>query len=110
MKRFTTAPLAFSTRFMLHYGDDGIEEIGGNLFGGCYNCRKMKGGSSWSMHSWAIAIDFDPGRNQLKWSHLQARLAKPDAVRFWELWEAEGWLSLGRARDFDWMHIQAARL
>ncbi|WP_058602074.1 glycosyl hydrolase 108 family protein [Aureimonas ureilytica] len=93
-----------------HYGEAGIREIGMDLFGGCYNCRKMKGGSSWSMHSWAIAIDFDPARNQLKWSHLHARLAKPDATKFWEFWEEEGWLSLGRARDFDWMHVQAARL
>jgi lysozyme family protein len=93
-----------------HYGDDGVEEIGVNLFGGCFACRPIRGGSTFSMHSWAIAIDFDPGRNQLRWSHRQARLAKPDAAKFWEFWEEEGWLSLGRARDFDWMHVQAARL
>jgi hypothetical protein len=93
-----------------HYGEEGIREIGVDLFGGCYNCRKMKGGTSWSMHSWAIAIDFDPARNKLKWNHLHARLAKPDAEKFWQFWEEEGWLSLGRARDFDWMHVQAARL
>lgn len=93
-----------------HYGQEGIEEIGVNLFGGCYNCRPMKGGTKWSMHSWAIAIDFDPERNQLKWSKKHARLAAPDAEKFWEFWEEEGWLSLGRARDFDWMHVQAARL
>lgn len=93
-----------------HYGDDGIEEIGVNLFGGCFNCRRMRGSNRWSMHAWAIAIDFDPARNRLRWNHTSARLAKPDAVRFWELWEEEGWVSLGRARDFDWMHVQAARL
>lgn len=93
-----------------HYGLAGIEEIGINLFGGCYSCRRMKGGSSWSMHAWAIAIDFDPARNQLKWGHQRARLAKTDAAKFWEFWEEEGWLSLGRARDYDWMHVQAARL
>lgn len=93
-----------------HYGQAGIQQIGVDLFGGCYSCRKMKGGTSWSMHAWAIAIDFDPIRNQLKWGHQRARLAKPDAMKFWEFWEEEGWLSLGRARDYDWMHIQAARL
>ncbi|MBN9673508.1 glycosyl hydrolase 108 family protein [Roseibium aggregatum] len=97
-------------RVFKEYGDDGIEDLGINLFGGCYNCRLMKGGSKYSMHSWAIAIDFDPERNRLKWNRMHARLAKPDAVKFWEFWEAEGWLSLGRARDFDWMHVQAARL
>lgn len=92
------------------YGDDGIEDLGVNLFGGCYNCRKIRGGSRCSTHAWAIAIDFDPAHNKLRWDHKLARLAKPDAVKFWQFWEAEGWLSLGRARDYDWMHVQAARL
>lgn len=84
--------------------------IGLDLFGGSLNVRKMRGGSAYSMHSWGIAIDFDPERNQLKWGKDRARLAQPDAVPFWLEWEREGWLSLGRARDFDHMHVQAARL
>ena len=84
--------------------------LGIDLFGGCFNDRPMRGGSQPSMHSYACAIDFDPERNQLKWTHTQARLAKPDAAPFWKAWEDEGWLSLGKARDFDWMHVQAARL
>lgn len=92
------------------YSMDEIKSIGLDIFSGCYNCRKKRGGSSWSTHSWAIAIDFDNTRNQLSWNHTRARLAKPDAVPFWQIWEAEGWVSLGRSRDFDWMHVQAARL
>lgn len=84
--------------------------LGINLFGGSLNVRKMRGGDSYSMHSWGIAIDFDPERNQLKWGAPQARLSHADATLFWRAWEAEGWLSLGRARNFDWMHVQAARL
>lgn len=84
--------------------------IGIDLFGGSLNVRKMRGGSAYSMHSWGIAIDFDPERNQLKWDHTRARLAQSDAVPFWLEWEKEGWLSLGRARDYDHMHVQAARL
>lgn len=84
--------------------------LGIDLWGGCLNVRKMRGGNSWSMHSWGIAIDFDPERNALKASAKTARLAKPDAVAFWKIWEAEGWVSLGRKRDMDWMHVQAARL
>lgn len=84
--------------------------LGIDLWGGCLNVRKMRGGNSWSMHSWGIAIDFDPERNALKASHKTARLAKPDAEAFWKIWEAEGWVSLGRKRDYDWMHVQAARL
>lgn len=86
------------------------KSIGIDLFGGSLNVRKMRGGSTYSMHSWGIAIDFDPERNQLNWGRDRARLAKPDAEPFWLEWEKEGWLSLGRARNFDWMHIQAARL
>jgi hypothetical protein len=85
-------------------------DLGIDLFGGSLNVRRMRGGSAYSMHSWGIAIDFDPERNHLDWGANRARLAQADAVRFWVAWESAGWLSLGRARNFDWMHIQAARL
>ncbi|MFG1370681.1 M15 family metallopeptidase [Xanthobacter oligotrophicus] len=97
-------------RMLDHYGLDGLKAIGVDLFGGSLNVRRMRGGSAWSMHSWGIAIDFDPDRNQLKWGRDRARLAQPDAEMFWRLWEEEGWLSLGRSRNYDWMHVQAARL
>jgi len=97
-------------RIYRHYGDAGIRDLGLHKFGGSLNVRKMRGGDSYSMHSWGIAIDFDPDRNQLRWDHTKARLAKPDAKVFWDIWESEGWVSLGRERDFDWMHVQAARL
>jgi hypothetical protein len=86
------------------------QDLGLDLFGGSLNVRRMRGGTSYSMHSWGIAIDFDPERNQLTQHRPQARLSRDDALPFWQAWEAEGWLSLGRARNFDWMHVQAARL
>lgn len=92
------------------YGQKERQALGVDLFGGSLNVRKMRGGSSYSMHSWGIAIDFDPERNGLNVHSPKARLSHADAVPFWEEWEAEGWLSLGRARDYDYMHIQAARL
>ena len=92
------------------YSDREIKDLGLDLFGGSLNVRRMRGGSRFSMHSWGIAIDFDPIRNQLSWKRPKARLSHEDAVPFWEAWEAEGWVSLGRARNFDWMHIQAANL
>ena len=85
-------------------------DLGLNLFGGSLNVRKMRGGSSYSMHSWGAAIDFDPERNQLTWKAPKARLSHADAIPFWREWEAEGWVSLGRVADRDHMHIQAARL
>jgi hypothetical protein len=93
-----------------HYTPEEIVANGYHLFGGSLNVRRMRGGRQWSTHAWGIAIDWDPIRNQLKWDHTQAHLAKPSSEKFWQLWEEEGWLSLGRARDFDWMHVQAARL
>lgn len=86
------------------------KELGFDLFGGCLNVRKMRGGSAWSMHSRGIAIDFDPDRNQLKWGRDRARLAKSDCNKFWEIWERLGGTSLGRARNYDWMHVQLAKL
>jgi hypothetical protein len=86
------------------------ELIGIDLFGGCLNVRKMRGGSAWSMHAWGIAIDLNPAQNQLKWDHTRARFALPDCRKLHEIFESEGWVSLGRAVDRDWMHWQAARL
>ncbi|WP_291732363.1 M15 family metallopeptidase [Leisingera sp. F5] len=84
-----------------------IRGLGLHLFGGCFNHRTMRGGTSLSTHAYGIAIDFDPARNRLRWGRDQARLAQPDATRFWEIWEDEGWTSLGREKNFDWMHVQA---
>jgi hypothetical protein len=86
------------------------QALGIDLFGGCLNVRPMRGGTRLSMHAWGIAIDFDPARNQLKWGKDRARLALPDANRLWEIFESEGWVSLGRTRNYDWMHVQCARL
>jgi len=48
------------------YSSAEISALGLDLFGGSLNVRRMRGGSSYSMHSWGIAIDFDPERNQLR--------------------------------------------
>lgn len=92
------------------YGVEGCRKLGLDRFGGCLNVRKMRGGSSWSIHSWGAAIDFDPDHNQLRWGRDKATFAQPTYHRWWEAWEAEGWVSLGRSRNYDWMHVQAARL
>ncbi len=92
------------------YAPEAIRLLGLDLFGGCFNLRKKRGGATLSMHAWGVAIDFDPERNQLKWNRTRARLGKADAVEWFRCWEAEGWLSLGRAQDFDWMHVQAPGL
>jgi hypothetical protein len=93
-----------------HYGDAELKRLRLDLFGGCFASRKKRGGSTWSTHAWAVALDFDPERNQLKWGRDRASLDHRDYDFWWHTWEAEGWVSLGRSRNFDWMHVQAARL
>ncbi|MBC2776522.1 M15 family metallopeptidase [Parasphingopyxis sp. GrpM-11] len=93
-----------------HYGEDAIRRLGLDLFAGCLNIRAMRGGKALSMHSWGIAIDFDPEHNPLRWGRDKARMAGPDYAPFLDIWESEGWISLGRERNYDWMHVQAARL
>ena len=97
-------------RTLDHYGLARIQALGLDLFGGCYNERKISGGSKPSMHSWGIAVDVDPDHNGLKVHKPQARLSGTDYDAFWEFVEAEGGVSLGRERDYDWMHFQFARL
>lgn len=93
-----------------HYGADEIRRLRLDLWGGCYNERPIRGGTKWSMHSWGIALDFDPVRNRLEWGRDKASFAKDDYDYWWKCWEEEGWISLGRTRNFDWMHVQAAHL
>lgn len=109
--RKVVAPLTeVFTKTLEVYGQDKISQLGLDLFGGCLNVRKMRGGSSWSMHSWGIAVDLDPDRNQLQWGRDRARFARPEYEQFWQIVEATGATSLGRARNYDWMHFQYARL
>lgn len=109
-KKVAASALSAFERIAMDYTEKERVDLGLNLFGGSLNVRRMRGGTSYSMHSWGIVIDFDPERNQLSWHKPKARLSHPDAIPFWLAWETQGWLSLGRARDFDWMHVQAARL
>jgi len=92
-----------------HYGNQ-IKPLGLDLWGGCLNVRKMRGGTKWSTHSWGISHDFDPERNKLRWNSTKANFAKPEYNKWWKLWEEEGWVSLGKARNYDWMHVQAAKI
>lgn len=98
------------TKIHTAYGEQKIKDLRLDLFGGCLNVRKMRGGKAWSMHSWGIAIDFDPENNPFRMERDKAPLARKEYEPFWRAWEEEGWLSLGRERNFDWQHVQAARL
>lgn len=92
------------------YGHQRISELRLDLFGGCLNVRRIRGGTGMSMHSWGIAVDIDPDNNQLRWGRERASLARPEYDAFWAIVEGEGWTSLGRTKNYDWMHFQAASL
>lgn len=98
------------TRVLDHYGPEEISRLGLDLWGGCLNVRQIRGGRRYSTHSWGIALDYDPANNRLKWGRDRATFARPEYEKWWQLWEEEGWVSLGRARNFDWMHVQAAKI
>lgn len=93
-----------------YYGEARIRQLGLDLYGGCFNDRKIIGGASKSMHSWGIAIDLDPDHNGLNTHSPDARFSAKEYIPFWEIVENEGGISLGRERDYDWMHFQFARL
>jgi hypothetical protein len=91
---------------LIHYGYNKIKELGIDLFGGCFNYRKMRGGSAWSMHSWGIAIDLDPARNQLKETSKTARFARPEYKPMIDIFYSHGFINLGIEKNFDFMHFQ----
>lgn len=91
-----------------HYSLAAVQELRLDHYAGSFSPRKKRGGSSWSTHAWGIALDFDSERNRLHWGRDRAAFARPEYDRWWELWEEEGWVSLGRMENFDWMHVQAA--
>jgi putative chitinase len=92
------------------YGFEEIQRLRLDLFGGCLNVRKKRGGSGWSMHAYGIAWDVDPERNALKMTRDDATLDSPEYDAFWGFVYDEGAISLGKEKNFDWMHFQFARL
>lgn len=81
-----------------------LKLAGLNLFGGAYNFRLKRGGSTLSMHSWGIAIDFDPANNAMG--------DVTPKIPMWvvSIFESHGWLWGGRwsGHRCDGMHFQRA--
>lgn len=82
-----------------HYGDD-IEIVAPAIckYDGSYNFRKSRNGTSQSIHSWGLAIDFDAENNTMKMSAPKARLSQDIYKPFFDIMEHHGFLSLGRRR------------
>src|SRR5689334_3545605 len=109
-KKVVDAMRRIFEKVLAQYGQQGVIDLRLNRYGGCFEKRKVRGGTRWSMHSYGIAMDLDPDRNQLKWNRTKASFAGKEYEPFWKIVEGEGAISLGRERDYDWMHFQFARL
>jgi hypothetical protein len=91
------------------YGYDKIKELGIDLFGGCFNYRKMRGGNALSMHSWGIAIDISPLANGLKTPFNKALFSKPEYAKMHEIFEKNGFINLGKTKGYDAMHWEISK-
>ena len=98
--------LAVFNDLLDHYGYEKIVELGIDRFGGCFNFRKMRGGSDYSKHSLGVAIDLDPVRNKLKETSRTARFARPEYKPMIDIFYKHGFISLGVEKNYDWMHFE----
>lgn len=89
-----------------HYGYDEIVRLGIDLFGGCFNYRRMRNGTSWSTHAFGISVDLDPARNKLKETSATARFARSEYKPMIDIFYKHGFISLGIEKNYDWMHFQ----
>lgn len=101
--------LAVFERLGEQYKTKAEREAAGILtYDGLYNPRLMRGSStSWSMHSWAIAIDLNAGQNGNK-VHWPTNAAMP--IEVMECFAKEGWLAAGAFWSRDAMHFQATSI
>ena len=98
------------TEVLEHYGPERIKKLGLDQYGGSYNYRSTATGRALSMHAWGVALDFHPDKNTYEMRAPYASLSTPECEAWWQIWERHGAVSLGRERDYDWMHLQFAKL
>jgi hypothetical protein len=92
------------------YGDRKIRELKLDQLGGTFLVKKNTNDPSrLSLHSWGIAIDIYPSANlnhQSSTTTPPAAFTKPVYKDFIDIMEENGWYSLGRFANKDYMHFQ----
>lgn len=99
--------LAVFNDILKEYGLAKIQELGIDLFGGCFNFRAMRGGSDYSKHSWATAIDLHPEANALNTPFSKSLFSKPEYNKLHEIFEKHGFINLGKEKGYDAMHWES---
>lgn len=108
------APLEAALADVLkHFGPEGIDRHGLNLYAGCYNHRPVRGGTTTSKHAWGAAIDLNPDANGNSTPWHPDRIGQPGYATMplaaVEIFEAHGFKHGGRAWGRDAMHFQYTR-
>ena len=106
-KKVANAFLNVFNELLAHYGEVRLNQLDITDFGGCFNYRLMRGSKTQlSKHSWGTAIDLDANRNTLKETSATARFARPEYKAMIDIFEKHGFASLGRLKNYDWMHFE----
>lgn len=87
---------------------DQIKQYGLDQFGGVFNLRKKRAGTSLSTHAYACAIDLAAMLNPFRAKYGSRPNMMPMAVV--KIFEAEGWVWGGLWSNGDGMHFQAAKI
>ena len=86
-----------------HLPDRGIMEEAED-YGGCFNFRFKREGSSYSLHAYGAAIDLDDDDNTFR-DHWPMKADMP--LEIMEEFAREGWVSAGAFWGYDAMHHEA---
>ena len=109
--RLIERPLLAALNELLNtYGIEWITKHGLDLFGGIYNDRNARGGSTKSKHAWGAAIDLNPSDNGNRTKWMQDEIGEKGfatmPIEAIEVFESHGFKSGARAWGRDAMHFQ----
>lgn len=100
--------MAFLDDVLALYGSQAaIEKARMHLFGGAYNFRLKRGGTTLSTHSWGVAWDMDPERNGFKQPYVPGQSIPMQVV---DLAKKQGAIAGVDWTPPDGMHFQFARI